>query len=602
MDKDLLEYYRSNLLHIRELADEFARDFPKIAGRLEIGSLETRDPFIERMLEGTAFLAARVEKKLDDGFPQLLESILNVQAPSILAPVPSRAVLELGSDSTLTVDSGSEFNAKCSESVTPVRYSAAWKTTVPSLRISQIRYTGRFDEKDAIAGAASVMELSLQIQGGKSLKDSFPEELDLYLHMDASDASELSRLLLCDLIGVGVVDDSGMHMVDKPEVSMPALDSESDLLGTASGQISGVRNLITMVVAPNFLKFIRLRGLRDALVKTNGSSAVLRFYFKRHIPGFVHQLKDDSIKLGCVPVVNLFRKRSSRSFIENSYEVDVFPDRAAVGDYEVWSIEQVEVFDNLNETLCFAYPFFSTGLKKELRYDSGNFFNTRRIRKLFAPLKRSGKRLSGYRQSHTRISLSGQEWLNNREAAAQLSSSLWCTNGELPVYLRKESAVTSNRYKSLSFCRFLTSPSEPQEAMVLSGNKEDWEKLAFLLLNLSSWMDGRGKISVQLLSRIIHVWCSRGSEEIRRLSEGIASVVSQPRMFRFIERGAVFYESGYSVEITLHPEYFEGVGVFTFGSVLASLVKSFTPLNSVTEIILKTPTDGVIAEWKNQED
>ena len=67
MSKDFLDYYSDNLSFIRKLGAEFAREYPKIASRLDLSSLECQDPFIERLLEGTAFLSARVEKKLDDG-------------------------------------------------------------------------------------------------------------------------------------------------------------------------------------------------------------------------------------------------------------------------------------------------------------------------------------------------------------------------------------------------------------------------------------------------------------------------------------------------------------------------------------------------------
>lgn len=604
MDKDLLDYYRSNLLYIRELASEFAKDFPKMAGRLEIGNLEVRDPFIERMLEGTAFLAARVEKKLDDGFPRLLESILNIQAPFIMAPLPSRGILELGANSTFTVSAGSEFLAQNSKSATPVCYSTVWQTTIPALKITQIRYTSRFDERELIQDAVSVLNIKIETVDGKPLSDCFPEDLDVFLQLNSSDASEIVRLLTTDLVAVYVEGntDSGSHRVLDCETIMPALLTKDEVLETSLGQNSGIRHLMMTVTAPNLLKFIRIKGLQKTICTFKENAVEVRFYFKRHIPNFIHLLKKESLKLGCVPVVNLFKKRSSRSFIENNYEIDVFPDRVAVKDYEVWRIERVEVFNNLNETLCFAFPFFSTNLKIEYLFDANNFFNVHRSRKLFSSSKKLAKPSCGYRQSHVRISLSGPSWQTNREEAVQLAADLWCTNGELPLYLKKDTEILSRKYKKLTICRFFIPPSEPREAIVLSGKEDDWEKLSFLLLNLSSWLEGRGTIPVQFLRRFVHIWCSMGNENTKRFSEGISSVVCKPRMFRFLERGAIFYENGYSIEIELLPEYFDGVGVFTFGAVLSSLVNSFTPLNSVTEISIKTPTEGVIAKWKSQKD
>ena len=60
MDPRLLRHYNQELLHLREMGAEFAVQFPKIASRLRIDGLEVTDPYVERLLEGFAFLTARI--------------------------------------------------------------------------------------------------------------------------------------------------------------------------------------------------------------------------------------------------------------------------------------------------------------------------------------------------------------------------------------------------------------------------------------------------------------------------------------------------------------------------------------------------------------
>ena len=88
MDPRLLEYYNSELLHVRESAAEFAREFPKIAGRLAIEGVDCADPYVERLLEGFAFLAARVQLKIDAEFPTFTQHLMEMVVPGFLAPVP----------------------------------------------------------------------------------------------------------------------------------------------------------------------------------------------------------------------------------------------------------------------------------------------------------------------------------------------------------------------------------------------------------------------------------------------------------------------------------------------------------------------------------
>src|SRR5262252_7085183 len=95
MDPRLLKYYDTELRHIRELGGEFARDFPKIAGRLGLEGFECTDPYVERLLEGFAFLAARVQLKIDAEFPRFSGHLLEMVYPHYLAPTPSMAVVQL---------------------------------------------------------------------------------------------------------------------------------------------------------------------------------------------------------------------------------------------------------------------------------------------------------------------------------------------------------------------------------------------------------------------------------------------------------------------------------------------------------------------------
>src|SRR5215204_6369312 len=98
MDPRLLEYYNVELQHLREMGAEFAHQFPKIAARLGMNGLEVADPYVERLLEGAAFMAARVQLKLDAQFPRFTQALLEIVYPHYLAPTPSMLVAQLHPD------------------------------------------------------------------------------------------------------------------------------------------------------------------------------------------------------------------------------------------------------------------------------------------------------------------------------------------------------------------------------------------------------------------------------------------------------------------------------------------------------------------------
>src|SRR4029453_2380625 len=94
----LLQYYNVELRHLRETGAEFAEQFPKIAARLGMHGLEVDDPYVERLLEGVGFLAARVHLKLDAEFPRFTQALLEIVYPHFLAPVPSMLLAQLTPD------------------------------------------------------------------------------------------------------------------------------------------------------------------------------------------------------------------------------------------------------------------------------------------------------------------------------------------------------------------------------------------------------------------------------------------------------------------------------------------------------------------------
>src|SRR5215203_6624922 len=89
MNREFLDLYNRELLLLHEQAREFAEEYPGIAERLGGLVAERMDPMIGGLLEGAAFLAARVQLKLKHEFPEFTGNLLEQLVPNYLAPTPS---------------------------------------------------------------------------------------------------------------------------------------------------------------------------------------------------------------------------------------------------------------------------------------------------------------------------------------------------------------------------------------------------------------------------------------------------------------------------------------------------------------------------------
>src|SRR4029079_17490975 len=89
MNREFLDFYNRELSLLYEQAGEFAEQYPGIAERLGGLIRERSDPMIAGVLEGAAFLAARVQLKLKHEFPEFTANLLEPLVPDYLAPTPS---------------------------------------------------------------------------------------------------------------------------------------------------------------------------------------------------------------------------------------------------------------------------------------------------------------------------------------------------------------------------------------------------------------------------------------------------------------------------------------------------------------------------------
>ena len=150
MNPRLLELYNQELHHVRESAAEFAKEYPKIASRLTLSGMDCADPYVERLLEGFAYLTARVQLKLDAEYPTFTHNLLEIAYPHYLAPTPSMTVVQLQTDP----DEGSLASgfplprdtvlraALGRETQTCCEYRTAHPVTLWPLQVSNAEYFG----------------------------------------------------------------------------------------------------------------------------------------------------------------------------------------------------------------------------------------------------------------------------------------------------------------------------------------------------------------------------------------------------------------------------------------------------------------------------
>lgn len=603
MKRNFLEYYRQNLEHLRELSGEFAAQYPKIASRLNVSALEAHDPFVERLLEGTAFLAARVEKKFDDGYPLFLQSLLQRLCPSLTAPMPAATVLRIDNSGptggNLKLTTGFGFEVRAAGTTTPVIFAPLWDQELHALNVSDTQYllpagSGLSREILQDGRIKSCVGIDLNIIGVTDQQNAITDDVTLYLNMSGTDASRFTEALSQGLVRAFLKD--GEETVELRDFSceyrMDAADG--NLLTRVLGTLPGITALQIFLTYPFFFQFVKFRGLGAALRRFGRTHATLMLCFNAPI-AFTRAPDHDSVLSNCVPVINLFRKRSDRIAIDGRHEMLCDVSRTAPLDHEIFAVEDVEVFSRANRQQLTARPFYtaSTALENE---HQAVFFAMRRAERLNGLYRRR----SNYVKTEIFMSFSGERYRSDDEELYEFTADCWVTNADLPLFVRQSADFASRDGRVRG--RALLPLTKPRAPLVMRGDTEGFAGLAYVMLNVSSLLYQSGDTAVQLMRNLIGALYHGEDDERATLQSAVYQVESHSKVFRFVQRGSVFYEHGYETVITVDEKSLAGVGVYLFGSVLRKLLQDYSPVNLLVQVSLRGRDRGMIAQWPVNSD
>ena len=464
MDPRLLRLYSDELTHLREVGGEFAREFPKIASRLGMEGMEVTDPYVERLLEGFAFLAARVQLKLDAEQPRLIAHLLEATYPNFLAPMPSMMVARLGVDTadpnlargfavprgTALVselprgqDTHCEFRTAHAVTLWPIELvSAQYFSYAPDLPLAQL------PQVQGANGVKGGLRIRLRAGGGMGFNQLGLDRLALYIAAPDEVAFRLHELVLGAALGTLVRADKPASAVSDMPVapqwrgadSVRPLGFAADeaLLPESLRAFSGYRLLQEAAALPQRLLFFELGDLAARLAPIDSDEVELIVLFRRGDAALEALVDAKSLALFCTPAINLFRKRLDRIQLgPGAWEYHVVPDRTRPMDYEVHSLDSVIGFGTGRVAQQSFLPLYATYHEgsKHTQGEAHGFYTVRREPRLMSPRQQQQGLRSSYIGEEVYLSLVDPQHAPYREDIRQLSVSAWVSNRDLPTLL-----------------------------------------------------------------------------------------------------------------------------------------------------------------------
>jgi type VI secretion system protein ImpG len=631
MDPRLLQYYNIELQHLREMGAEFAEQFPKIAARLGMNGLEVTDPYVERLIEGVGFLAARIQLKLDAEFPRFTQALLETIYPHYLAPTPSMLVAQLSPDanepglaSGVTVPRGTTMRGvKGADDPTECEFRTAQDVTLWPVEIVSASYFSYAPDLPLTALPVGQrirggVRMLLRSTAGLKFSQMALDRLTVYLTGRSDVANGLYELCLAAGIGTLVL---GGRDAPRSYELLPAgsiqpigfADHEA-MLPVTLRSFQGYRLLQEYFAFPQRFRFIEISGLKRSLSRIDGSELELVILLGRGDPNLESVVDAASVALFCTPAINLFSKRADRIHVtDDAYEYHVVPDRTRPVDFEVYEVTEVIGHGVGSDSEREFRPFYAAYSSDDAHHRSAYFTTRREPRLITADLKRRGVR-SSYIGSEVFLGLVDSAQAPFSGDLRQLSIQTLCTNRDLvlqmPVGIGK-SDFTLDVAAPVATIRVIAGPSRP--CAPLADGAVSWRAISHLSLNYLSLVNVSEREGAGALRDLLELYASSADVTARKQIDSIRSVRVSPVVRRIppparelrggggrLPTPQLAFGRGLSITVEVDELAFEGGSAFLLGSVLSHFFARYVSINSFTETALRSLGRGEIHRWVPQ--
>ncbi|MEO8752429.1 MAG: type VI secretion system baseplate subunit TssF [Casimicrobiaceae bacterium] len=613
MDPRLLDYFNRELGYFRQLGAEFADQFPKIAGRLGMKGVEVADPYVERLLEGVAFLGARVQLKMDAEFPRFSQRLLEVVYPNYLAPTPAAAIVrfapklaEINLESGFTLPRGTLLRSQIAKGEqTACEFQTAHPVTLWPFDLSEATFTGapadlpihQLPVDRTVKGA---IRLRFQTAADITLDRLAIPSLSLHLAGTDDVASRLFELIIGRVCGVVVC---GTERPLKWHRYLPASVVRCEGFGEGEALIpyesrgfEGYRLLHEYFAFPQRFLFFGVGGLREALRGVDARGFDIVLLLDRSVPDLERVVDTKQFGLYCTPAINLFERRSDRIAVApDVFEHHIVVDRARPLDFEVYSVTQV-LGHSPNESEPQAFrPFYGSITSDDRNF--GRYYSMRREPRLLSDKARRNGPRTGYIGSEVFLSLVDQLEAPYSGDLRQLTVVARCTNRDLPLLMPSGGRTDFTLVASapVEGITILRGPTRPIPS--LAEREITWRLISHLGLSYLTLTDLDKEQGAVSLRRLLELYAALANPATRNQIEGVQGVSLRPVTRRAPRPGPLVFARGVEISLTLDETAFGGAFAFLFGRVLETFFARHVGLNTFTETVVHSLQRGELARW-----
>ncbi|KVD76793.1 type VI secretion protein [Burkholderia sp. ABCPW 14] len=595
--EELLPYYERELSFLRRYSLEFANRYPKIAARLSQTGEHCEDPHVERMIESFALLGARINKKLDDEYPEFTEALVEVLYPHYLRPFPSCSIAQFGAPESFArlnepqvVERGTELKSRAIRGV-QCRFRTAYDVTLAPIRLADARY-------GSIAAAPSSAALPGNATGVISIAfESTSPQLDLaslkldklraHLHGEQSFVAALADCLFAHALAFYVEPERSGRWIalGKAPFEHAGFDEADALIDYPARSHPAYRLLTEYFAFPDKFNFVDFD--LAALARRAGHCRQLTLHVvlrdvrsDSHVARLLDLLTASHFRLFCTPVVNLFRQHGEPIRISHqAVSYPVIADARRAFAYEVYSIDSVHLVRQRadREAVIEFRPFYS--LHHGEAAQVGHYWFARRDDNV-------ARKSPGY---ETEISVVDIDFEPGAPQTDTLSLDLTCTNRDLPAALATgldggDLFIEGDAQSGPIALLRRPTPSARFER----GRAAHWRLVSHLALNHVSLAEE----GLTALKEVLVLYDLRRSAVSTRHIDGIVGIEQKGAVQWLPGKPFATFVRGVEIRLMIDDEHFVGSSLATFVRMIDAFFGLYVHLNSFVQLIVVSKRTG----------
>jgi type VI secretion system protein ImpG len=603
MSDDLHQYYEQELTFFRQMAGEFAEKYPKIAGRLQLDQTkESADPHVERLIEAFALLTARVRRKIDDEFPEVAESLLNMLYPHYLRPVPSMAIAQFRFEPQQTrptepaeVGLGTLLNSR------PARghectFRTVYPVTVWPLKVTAASLVSAA-ALQAIAApreAASVLRIRIDTLGDLPVAALRVPFLRFFLNGEGTPIHLLYELLFAHAIQVQLrpgkpVGAAEPVLLDPDCIRPVGFNRDEGVLDYSDLSFLGYCLLQEYFHFPQKFLFFDLGTSTSTSLADLGTSFEILIFFRDselrdQLPSLTQAVSGETFQLGCTPAVNLFTMAAETIRVSHAVtEYRLIPDRLREASREVYSVDRVTSTAAYAEEPQIYEPFYS--FRHNNQQKSQCFWYAHRR----PSLRKDDAGTDVY------LSLVDLDFKPANPPVELLTAHVTCTNRDFVSSLawRQEWGELQGEGLPMIQARCIVPPTRTVRPP-MRGSLQ-WRLISHLSLNRLSIVQSGGR---EALQEILRLYAFVGDEDVRKRISGITGVTSEGSVAPVSFESGVALCRGVDVDLEFDEEQFAGSGVFLLAAVLERFFGLYSAVNSYSRLTVRTrQRKAILKRW-----